>query len=84
MSSNENPDQEMERVLQSHFESEAEGLKAPEGLWGRLESRLSDDLGSGGAPSVWRRLVRRGRWGMSPAFAAVVALVVVVSVAWLA
>ena len=84
MSSNKDPDQDIEQVLQAHFESEAEDLKAPEGLWGRLESRLSDGLGSGVAPSVWRRLVRRGRWGMSPAFAAVVALVIVVSVAWLA
>ena len=84
MSSDKDPDQDIEQVLEAHFEAEAEDLKAPEGLWGRLESRLSDGLGSGGAPSVWRSLVRRGRWGMSPAFAAVVALVVVVSVAWLA
>ena len=84
MSSDKDPDQDIEQVLEAHFEAEAEDLKAPEGLWGRLESRLSDGLGSGGAPSVWRSLVRRGRWGMAPAFAAVVALVVVVSVAWLA
>ena len=84
MSSNENPDQEIEQVLQSHFEAEAEDLKAPAGLWGRLESRLSDDPGKGDVTPVWQRLVRRGRWGMSPAFAAVVLLVIVVSVAWLA
>ena len=84
MSSNENPDQEIEQVLQSHFEAEAEDLKAPEGLWGRLESRLSADPGKGDITPVWQRLVRRGRWGMSPAFAAVVLLVIVVSVAWLA
>ena len=83
MSSNENPDQEIERVLQSHFESEAEGLKAPAGLWGRIEARLGDVVGGGVVPPVWQRLVRPGRWGL-PALAAVALLVVAFSVALLA
>ncbi len=83
MSSNENPDQEMERVLQAHFESEAERLRAPTGLWGRIEARLQSDLRIGAAGPVWRRLVRRGRWGLSPALAAMALLVLAVSGTWL-
>ncbi|MEE8465696.1 MAG: hypothetical protein V3S68_04410, partial [Dehalococcoidia bacterium] len=87
MSSNENPDQDIERALQAHFESEAEGLRAPTGLWGRIEARLGDrlggDVGGGAVPPVWQRLVRPGRWGSSPALAAMVLLVLAVSGTWL-
>ncbi len=83
MSSNENPDQEIERVLQAHFESEAEGLKAPTDLWGRIQERLREDLGRGDMPPVWQRLVRPVRWGLSPALAAMALLILAVSGTWL-
>ncbi|NQW22949.1 MAG: DUF4349 domain-containing protein [SAR202 cluster bacterium] len=83
MASNENPDQEIERVLQTHFESEAEGLKAPAGLWGRIESRLRDDLWRTDEPPIWQRLLQPGRWGLSPALTAMAVLVLAVSGTWL-
>ncbi len=76
-------DQDMERILQEHFEDEAAELRAPQNTWERLESRLDEPP----APSpVTRWLsnllpVRGGRF--SPAFAgfaAAVVAVVVVSV----
>lgn len=83
MTSNENPDQEIERVLQTHFESEAEGLKAPEGLWSRIETRLRNDLWRTDAPPIWQRLLQPGRWGLSPALTAMAVLVLAVSGTWL-
>lgn len=84
MSSNENPDQELEQVLQTYFESEAERLKAPAGLWARIEAGMHGDTGRGAVPPVWQRLVQRGRWGLSPALVAVALLAIAVSIAWLA
>ena len=84
MSSNENQDQELEQVLQTYFESEAERLKAPAGLWARIEAGMHGDTGRGAVPPVWQRLVQRGRWGLSPALVAVALLAIAVSIAWLA
>lgn len=84
MSSNENPDQELEQVLQTYFESEAQRLKAPAGLWARIEAGMQGDAGRGAVPPVWQRLVQRGRWGLSPVLVAVAMLAIAVSIAWLA
>ena len=88
MAYNDSPDnefdQEMERILQEHFETEESNLDAPADLWNRLESRLEEPAN----PSFFSRLLgmmnplREGR--LSPAFAvagvAVVALAVAATV----
>ncbi len=77
-------DQDMERILQDHFDSDPADLRAPQNTWERLESRL-DEPPEPFPISRWlSRLipVRRGRF--SPAFAgfaAAVVAAVVVSVA---
>ena len=42
MASNETPEQQIERILQEHFSTEATEIRAPGDLWGRLESRLGE------------------------------------------
>ena len=42
MISNEIPDQEMERKLKVYFEAESARLRAPAGLWERIESILEE------------------------------------------
>ncbi len=85
MSYNDSPDnefdQEMERILQEHFETEGSSLRAPGNPWEWLESRLEEPA----APSFFSRLLgmmnpmREGR--LSPAFAAAGVAVVAVAVA---
>ena len=83
MAYNDSPDnefdQEMERILQEHFQAEDSDLRAPNDPWEWLESRLEEPA----SPSFFSRLLgmmnpmREGR--LSPAFA--VAAVAVVAVA---
>jgi len=83
MAYNDSPDnefdQEMERILQEHFQAEDSSLRAPNDPWEWLESRLEEPAN----PSFFSRLLgmmnpmREGR--LSPAFA--VAAVAVVAVA---
>ena len=75
-------DQEMERILQEHFNAEDPNLRAPNDPWEWLESRLEEPP----APSFVSRLlgfmnpIREGR--LSPAFAvAGVAVVAIVAAA---
>ena len=85
MAYNDSPDnefdQEMERILQEHFNAEDSGLRAPSDPWPWLESRLEEPA----APSFFSRLLgmmnpmREGR--LSPAFAVAGVAVVAVAVA---
>ena len=85
MAYNDSPDnefdQEMERILQEHFDAENSNLRAPGNPWEWLESRLEEPA----APSFFSRLLgmmnplREGR--LSPAFAVAGVAVVAVAVA---
>ena len=85
MAYNDSPDnefdQEMERILQEHFEAEDSNLRAPNDPWEWLESRMEEPA----APSFFSRLLgmmnpmREGR--LSPAFAVAGVAVVAVAVA---
>ena len=85
MAFNDSPDnefdQEMESILQEHFEAEGPDLRAPGDPWGWLESRLEEPA----APPFFSRLlgflnpVRDGR--LSPAFAVAGVAVVAIAVA---
>ena len=89
MAYNDSPDnefdQEMERILQEHFNAEDSSLRAPSDPWPWLESRLEEPAN----PSFFSRLlglmnpIREGR-RLAPAFAvagvAVVALAVAATV----
>ena len=84
MARNDSPDQEMERVLREHFASETSGLRAPDDLWRRLETRLGRQPNPSWLASLGEKLLPRPGRVWSPAFAtagvAVVAAVVTVSV----
>ena len=73
-------DQDMERILQEHFDNESPDLRAPRDTWDRLQARMDEPP----APSPISRwlssllTVRGGRF--SPAFAGVAAALVVVVV----
>ncbi len=85
MAHNDSPDrdndQEMERVLQEHFDAEGSSLRAPNDPWEWLESRMDEPP----APSILSRWLsslspmREGR--LSPAFAVAGVAVVAVAVA---
>ena len=87
MASNETPDQQIERILQEHFSTEAAEIRAPGDLWSRLESRLGEQ----GAPPRftcfrgWLFPVEAPRWTPAVALAAVAAIAVVAAGSvWLA
>ena len=77
-------DQDMERILQDHFDSDPADLRAPQNTWERLESRL-DEPPEPFPISRWLSSlipVRRGRFSpVFAGFAAAVVAAVVVSVA---
>ena len=85
MAYNDSPDnefdQEMERILQEHFDAEDSNLRAPGNPWEWLESRLEEPAN----PSFFSRLlglmnpIREGR--LAPAFAVAGVAVVAVAVA---
>ena len=85
MAYNDSPDnefdQEMERILQEHFQAEESNLRAPGDPWPWLESRLEEPA----SPSFFSRLLgmmnpmREGR--LSPAFAVAGVAVVALAVA---
>ena len=85
MAYNDSPDnefdQEMERILQEHFQAEDSSLRAPNDPWEWLESRLEEPA----IPSFFSRLLgimnpmREGR--LSPAFTVAGVAVVAVAVA---
>ena len=74
-------DQEMERILQEHFQAEESNLRAPGDPWPWLESRLEEPA----SPSFFSRLmglmspIREGR--LAPAFAVAGVAVVALAVA---
>ena len=85
MAYNDSPDnefdQEMERILQEHFDAEDSSLRAPSNPWEWLESRLEEPAN----PSFFSRLLgmmnpmREGR--LSPAFAVAGVAVIAVAIA---
>ena len=84
MTSNETPEQEIERILQEHFSAESDDLRAPGDTWDRLESRLEEQVPP--PRFTWSRFFPETGRGWTPIVAtAVVAVVAVVSVSvWLA
>ncbi len=83
MTSNDTPDQEMEQVLQTHFEAEAVRLRAPAHLWERIENRLEEQSDPGDSVSPWKAVFSPRRWGLVPAFVTTIVLLIGVSGAWL-
>ena len=83
MVSNDIPDQEMERKLKVYFEAESARLRAPAGLWERIESVLEEHSDLEGNTPVWQRIFSPRRWGLVPAFGATIVLLLAVSGAWL-
>ena len=83
MASQDTPDREMEQKLQAYFEAEAARLRAPAGLRARIRERLEGVSDPGEPRSAWRRLLSPRRWGLVPAFAATLVLLITVSGAWL-
>ncbi len=85
MTSNDNDpiDQKMERTLREYFAAESDELRAPEGMWQRLEQRLAEYPRR---PSWFGRMLRRWGWigtGWNPAFAAAAIGVVAISAVWM-
>ena len=83
MISNEIPDQEMERKLRVYFEAESARLRAPAGLWERIESMLEEHSDLEGNTPAWQRIFSPRRWGLVPAFVTTIALLFAVSGTWL-
>ena len=83
MTSNDAPEQEIERTLQSHFEAERARLRAPADLWERIEGRLEEPVGLGETPSAWRRIFTPRQLGVASALAAVIVVLFASSGAWL-
>ena len=83
MVSNEIPDQEMERKLKVYFEAESARLRAPAGLWERIESMLEEHSDLEGNTPVWQRIFSPRRWGLVPAFGATIVLLFAASGTWL-
>ena len=83
MISNEIPDQEMERKLKVYFEAESARLRAPAGLWERIESMLEEHPDLEGNTPAWQRIFSPRRWGLVPAFGTTIVLLLAVSGAWL-
>ena len=83
MVSNEIPDQEMERKLKVYFEAESARLRAPAGLWERIESMLEEHSDLEGNTPAWQRIFSPRRWGLVPAFVTTIVLLLAVSGTWL-
>ena len=83
MVSNEIPDQEMERKLKVYFEAESARLRAPAGLWERIESMLEEHSDLEGNTPAWQRIFSPRRWGLVPAFGATIVLLLAASGTWL-
>ena len=83
MVSNDIPDQEMERKLKVYFEAESARLRAPAGLWERIEDMLEEHSDLEGNTPAWQRIFSPRRWGLVPAFGATMVLLLAVSGAWL-
>ena len=83
MISNDTPDREMERTLEGYFEAESARLRAPAGLWERIEGMLEDRSDPEGNTPAWQRIFSPRRWGLVPAFATTMVLLLAVSGTWL-
>ena len=83
MSSNDIPDREMERTLEGYFEAESARLRAPAGLWERIEGMLEDRSDPEGNTPAWQRIFSPRRWGLVPAFVTTMVLLLAVSGTWL-
>ena len=83
MVSNDIPDREMERKLEVYFEAESARLRAPAGLWERIEGTLKEHSDLEGKTPAWRRVFSPRRWGLVPAFVTTIVLLLAVSGTWL-
>ena len=83
MVSNDIPDREMERKLEVYFEAESARLRAPAGLWERIEGMLKEHSDLEGKTTAWRRVFSPRRWGLVPAFVTTIVLLLAVSGTWL-
>ena len=83
MVSNDIPDREMERKLEVYFEAESARLRAPAGLWERIEGMLKEHSDLEGKTPAWRRVFSPRRWGLVPAFVTTIVLLLAVSGTWL-
>ena len=83
MVSNDIPDREMERKLEVYFEAESARLRAPAGLWERIEGMLKEHPDLEGNTPAWRRVFSPRRWGLVPAFVTTIVLLLAVSGTWL-
>ena len=82
MARDDSQDQEMERVLQGYFASERPGVRAPDDLWQRLESRLGEQSDPSRLSAIGDKIFpRTGRlWSPVVATAGVAAVAVVATV----
>ena len=83
MVSNDIPDREMERKLKVYFEVETARLRAPAGLWERIESMLEEHSDLEGNTPAWQRIFSPRRWGLVPAFVITIVLLLAASGTWL-
>ena len=83
MVSNDIPDREMERKLEVYFEAESARLRAPAGLWERIEGMLKQHSDLEGKTPAWRRVFSPRQWGLVPAFVTTIVLLLAVSGTWL-
>ena len=83
MVSNDIPDREMERKLEVYFEAESARLRAPAGLWERIEGMLKEHSDLEGKTTAWRRVFSPRRWGLVPALVTTIVLLLAVSGTWL-
>ena len=83
MVSNDIPGREMERKLEVYFEAESARLRAPAGLWERIEGMLKEHPDLEGNTPAWRRVFSPRRWGLVPAFVTTIVLLLAVSGTWL-
>jgi len=83
MTTNDMPDQEIERRLQVYFAAEAARLRAPADLWARIEDKLARAASPEDPRPLWQRVGSPQRWGLLPAFITAVVLLLAVSGAWL-
>ena len=83
MISNDIPDREMERKLEVYFEAESVRLRAPAGLWERIEDMLEEHSDLEGKTPAWQKIFSPRRWGLVPAFVTTIVLLLAVSGTWL-
>ena len=83
MVSNDIPDRGMERKLEVYFEAESARLRAPAGLWERIEGMLKEHSDLEGKTTAWRRVFSPRRWRLVPAFVTTIVLLLAVSGTWL-